>query len=42
MNLDDFNVLVTMLNQSERFGTSLGEALRVQSEVMRLKRGQRA
>ncbi|PUE13816.1 type II secretion system F family protein [Limnohabitans sp. WS1] len=42
MNLDDLNGLVTMLNQSERFGTSLGEALRVQSEVMRLKRGQRA
>ncbi len=42
MNLDDLNGLVTMLNQSERFGTSLGEALRVHSEVMRLKRGQRA
>jgi tight adherence protein C len=42
MNLDDLNGLVTMLNQSERFGTSLGESLRIQSEVMRLKRGQRA
>lgn len=42
MNLDDLNGLVTMLNQSERFGTSLGESLRVQSDVMRVKRGQRA
>ncbi|PUE31375.1 type II secretion system F family protein [Limnohabitans sp. Jir72] len=42
MNLEDLSGLVTMLNQSERFGTSLGESLRVQSEVMRLKRGQRA
>ena len=42
MNLEDLNGLVTMLNQSERFGTSLGESLRVQSEVMRIKRGQRA
>lgn len=42
VHLDDLNALVTMLNQSERFGTSLGESLRVQSEVMRVRRGQRA
>lgn len=42
VNLEDFNTLVTMLNQSERFGTSLGESLRVQSEVMRVRRSQRA
>ncbi len=40
--LEDLNSLVTMLNQSERFGTGLGESLRVQSDVMRVRRGQRA
>lgn len=42
VDLEDLNALVTMLNQSERFGTSLGESLRVHSEVMRVRRGQRA
>ena len=42
VNLEDLHALVTMLNQSERFGTSLGESLRIQSEVMRVRRGQRA
>ena len=42
LQLEDLNALVTMLNQSERFGTSLGESLRVQSDVMRVRRGQRA
>ena len=42
IHLEDLDALVTMLNQSERFGTSLGESLRVQSEVMRVRRGQRA
>ena len=42
VNLEDLSALITMINQSERFGTSLGESLRIQSEVMRMRRGQRA
>lgn len=42
VNIEDLDALVTMFNQSERFGTRLGEALRTQSEVIRVKRGQRA
>jgi tight adherence protein C len=40
--LDDINNLVAMLVQSERFGTSLGDALRVHADFMRVKRIQRA
>lgn len=42
VELDDLNSLVSMLIQADRFGTSMGEALRIQSEVMRVKRMQRA
>jgi tight adherence protein C len=42
VNLDDLTSLVTMLVQADKFGTSLGESLRIQSEVMRLKKSQRA
>jgi tight adherence protein C len=31
-----------LLVQSERFGTSIGESLRVQSDTLRVKRQQRA
>jgi tight adherence protein C len=36
--VDDVDVLVAMLIQSERFGTSVGDSLRVHSENLRLKR----
>lgn len=42
VNLEDLNDLVSMLVQADRFGTSLAESLRVQSDVMRGKRLQRA
>ena len=42
VNLEDLNDLVSMLIQADRFGTSLAESLRIQSEVMRVKRLQRA
>lgn len=42
INLDDLNDLVSMLIQADRFGTSLANSLRIQSEVMRNKRMQRA
>jgi tight adherence protein C len=42
VNLDDLTSLVTMLVQADKFGTSLGESLRIQSEVLRMKRRQRA
>ncbi len=42
VNLDDLTSLVTMLVQADKFGTSLGESLRIQSEVMRVKKSQRA
>ncbi len=42
VNLEDLNDLVSMLIQADRFGTSLAESLRIQSEVMRGKRLQRA
>ena len=42
VNLEDLTSLVTMLVQADKFGTSLGESLRIQSEVLRLKRRQRA
>ncbi len=42
IGIEDLDNLVAMLVQADRFGTSLGEALRTQSEVMRVKRMQRA
>ena len=41
-DLDDVRSLVTLLIQTDRFGTSLGQALRVHSDSMRVKRFQRA
>jgi tight adherence protein C len=38
VGVDDIDSLVAMLIQSERFGTSIGDALRVYSENLRLKR----
>jgi tight adherence protein C len=38
VGLDDVDSLVAMLIQSERFGTSIGDALRVYSEALRNKR----
>jgi tight adherence protein C len=40
--LDDIKALVAMLVQTERFGTSIAQSLRVHSDDMRLKRRQRA
>jgi tight adherence protein C len=40
--LEDVNSLVTLLIQTEQFGTSIGQALRVHSDAMRTKRHQRA
>jgi tight adherence protein C len=40
--LDDVKTLVAMLIQTERFGTSIAQSLRVYSDDMRLKRRQRA
>jgi len=40
--LDDIKALVAMLIQTERFGTSISQSLRVYSDDMRLKRRQRA
>jgi tight adherence protein C len=40
--LDDIKSLVAMLVQTERFGTSIGQSLRVFSDDMRTKRRQRA
>jgi tight adherence protein C len=39
--LDDVNSLVTLLVQTEKFGTNVGQALRVHSDSMRTKRAQR-
>jgi tight adherence protein C len=41
-DLDDVRSLVTLLVQTERFGTSIAQALRVHSDSMRVKRFQRA
>lgn len=38
IGLEDIDSLVAMLIQSERFGTSIGDALRVYSETLRCKR----
>lgn len=40
--LDDLKSLVAMLIQTDRFGTSIATALRVQSDTLRTKRRQRA
>ncbi len=40
--LEDLEDLVSVLIQADKFGTSLAEALRVQSEMMRSRRAQRA
>ncbi len=42
VDLEDLHTLVSMLVQADRFGTSLTDSLRVQSEMMRIKRMQRA
>ena len=42
VDLEDIHDLVSMLIQADRFGTSLAVSLRIQSEVMRNKRMQRA
>jgi len=40
--VDDVRSLVAMLTQTDRFGTSIGQALRIQSDTLRTKRRQRA
>jgi len=40
--IDEVRTLVSMLTQTDRFGTSIGEALRVQSDTSRTKRRQAA
>jgi tight adherence protein C len=40
--LDDIKALVAMLIQTERFGTSIAQSLRVHSDELRIKRRQRA
>ncbi len=40
--VEDVDALVSMLIQAERFGTSIAQSLRVQSDLLRLKRRQRA
>ena len=40
--LDDLRSLVAMLIQTDRFGTSIAQALRVQADTLRTKRRQRA
>ncbi len=40
--LDDVRSLVTMLIQTDRFGTSIAQSLRVHSDTLRMKRRQRA
>lgn len=42
IDLEDLSSLAAMLIQADRFGTSIAEALRVQSELMRGRRMQRA
>ena len=41
-NLEDLQSFVSMLVQADKFGTSLADSLRIQSEMMRIKRIQRA
>ena len=40
--VEDVDSLVTLLIQADRFGTSIADSLRVQSELLRTKRRQRA
>ncbi|HSY31882.1 MAG TPA: type II secretion system F family protein [Verrucomicrobiae bacterium] len=40
--LDDIKALVSMLIQTERFGTSVSQSLRIHSDELRMKRRQRA
>ena len=40
--VDDVHALVAMLIQAERFGTSIADSLRIQSDQLRTKRRQRA
>ncbi len=40
--VEDIDLLVAMLIQSDRFGTSMGDSLRIHSEGLRVKRQQRA
>lgn len=40
--IEDVEALVSTLIQTERFGTSVGRALRIQAETLRQKRSQRA
>jgi tight adherence protein C len=40
--VDDVRALVTMLAQTDRFGTSVGQALRTHADTLRTKRRQRA
>lgn len=40
--VDDIDTLVAMLIQSEKIGTSVGDSLRIHSEMLRVKRQQRA
>ena len=40
--LEDMASLVTMLVQTDKFGTSVAQSLRVHSDVLRVKRRQRA
>lgn len=42
VNLDDLSNFASMLIQADKFGTSIAEALRIQSDVMRVRRMQRA
>jgi len=41
-NIEDLNGFVSMLVQADKFGTSIADSLRIQSEMMRIKRMQRA
>ncbi len=41
-NLEDLRGFVSMLIQADKFGTSIADSLRIQSEMMRVKRMQRA
>lgn len=40
--VEDIDTLVAMLIQSEKFGTSIGDSLRIHSDMLRSKRQQRA
>ncbi len=40
--VEDIDMLVAMLIQSDRFGTSMGDSLRIHAENLRIKRRQRA